>query len=148
MSDLTKKKQKELARLLYIHEQLTKKETALRVGVSEKTVGTWSNEENWEDQRASFARTRSFQLQLLNANLNNKLDEIQNREEGHRFPTTADSDILVKLANAISLLEHDTGIAVKIEVGKNFLDFVRLIDLDKSQEFAELWDAYIKSNLK
>jgi transposase len=147
MADISLKQKRKLAEILYTRSGLTKKETAEQVGVSAKTIGSWAEQYNWEDMRASFARTRSFQLSMLNNQLNNLLDTINKRHEDERFPDSKEGDIIMKLTASINALERETGIATKIEVGKDFLEYLRAADLGKAQEYGELWDGYIKSKL-
>jgi transposase len=147
MAEISLKQKRKLAEILFTRSGLTKKETAEQVGVSAKTIGSWCEENNWEDMRASFARTRSFQLSMLNSQLNNMLDAINQREENERFATSKEGDVIMKLTASINYLERETGIATKIEIGKDFLEYLRAADLSKAQEFGELWDGYIKSKL-
>jgi hypothetical protein len=75
------------------------------------------------------------------------LDAINQREENERFATSKEGDVIMKLTASINYLERETGIATKIEIGKDFLEYLRAADLSKAQEFGELWDGYIKSKL-
>jgi uncharacterized protein YjcR len=148
MAEMTLKQKKELAEILYTRSGLTKKETAEKVDVSQKTIGSWCELYGWEDMRASFARTRSYQLSMLNNLLNQQLDVIHQRPEKERTATSKEADAMMKITAAINTLERDTGIATKIEVVKELLDFIHVADLKEAQRFGELSDAYIKSCMK
>jgi uncharacterized protein YjcR len=148
MAEISLKQKRALAEILFTRSGLTKKETAEKVGVSQKTIGSWSEDGNWEDMRASFARTRSYQLSMLNNLMNNQLDIIHRRDEPDNVANSKEADGLMKLAAAINALERDTGIAQIIEVGKDLLDFIRVADLKSAQQFGELFDAFIKTKIK
>lgn len=61
----TKTAEQDHARLLYLNESLTAKEIAERVGVTEKTIGKWIAEGNWETLKVSLMTTKDTQLAKL-----------------------------------------------------------------------------------
>ncbi len=48
---MAKEKEKSVARLLYVEHQLSQKEIADKVGVQEKTISVWVNENGWKAER-------------------------------------------------------------------------------------------------
>lgn len=79
-ADLQEKK--EYAKLLFIKEKLTQKEISVRVGVSERTLSKWVNENSWEQQRKSTMLTREEQLRSMLDELVKLNDAIKNNPRG------------------------------------------------------------------
>lgn len=84
--------------------------------------------------------------------LNRQIIEINNninaREEGKRFATVPEADTLAKLASAIKKIEQDVGIADIVDVGIKFTNWLRIVDIDRAKVFNELWDLFIKEQMK
>lgn len=74
-----KQVEKDLAKILYVNEYLSQKEIAERLVVTEKTVGKWVKEGNWESLKVSMLVTKDNQLTSLYRQLENINTEIQNR---------------------------------------------------------------------
>lgn len=147
MADLTNAQKKEWAKTLYLRENLTQQEIADRVGVSRVSVSNWVRAGKWEEQKAGITLTRQEQV----ANLYRQVAEINRtiaaRPEGERFATSKEADILGKLAAAISKMEQEVGIADKISVLTDLINWLRPINLEKAKEITRLADAYIKDKL-
>lgn len=62
---LKKAQEKEYARVLFVSENLSQKEIADRVGVTEKTLGKWIDEGEWKKLKRSLLNTRHNQLNML-----------------------------------------------------------------------------------
>lgn len=143
-----REQKKELAKLLYLHESLTQKEIATRVGISEVTLSKWVNKENWESLKVSITITKEEQLKNLYRQLAALNDAIAARDKEIRFATSTEADTISKLATAIDKMESDVGISDMVSVSKKFLTWVRKFDLQKAQEITPLFDAFIKDNLR
>lgn len=147
---MTKKEasqKRDLAKMLFLHENLTQKEVAGRVGVSEVTISKWANADAWDGMKVSITITKEEQLKNLYRQLSAINDEIANRPN-RRFATSAEADLICKLANAIDKMETEIGLSDIVSVGKKFIDWLRRFDLKKAQEFALLYDSFIKENLR
>jgi uncharacterized protein YjcR len=147
---MTKKEaeqKRDLARMLFLHECLTQKEVAQRVGVSEVTISKWAGADGWDSLKVSITITKEEQLKNLYRQLSAINEEIASRPE-RRFATSAEADLICKLANAIDKMETDVGVSDIVSVGKKFIDWIRKFDLKKAQEFTPLFDAFIKDNLR
>lgn len=81
-----KHREKEYAKTLYLAGDLTQKEIAERVGVTEKTLGKWIVEEKWESMRKSLLTTRQAQLTSLYDQLEAISTEIKTRPVVYDFP--------------------------------------------------------------
>ncbi|SUJ26510.1 Uncharacterised protein [Sphingobacterium spiritivorum] len=62
---LKKAKERDYARVLFVSENLSQKELAERVGVTEKTVSKWIDEGEWRKLKRSLLNTRHNQLNML-----------------------------------------------------------------------------------
>jgi transcriptional regulator with XRE-family HTH domain len=148
MTEITIKQKKEWAKLLYVNERLTQKETAERVGVSVVTLNKWVKEGEWDKLRQSMLVTREAQLSRMYLQLDALNTTISNREENQRFPSSKEADAMSKLANAIKTLESDASIADIVEVSKRLLNWLRPLDPGKARDLALIIDDFIKESLK
>ncbi|MCR5697852.1 MAG: helix-turn-helix domain-containing protein [Marinilabiliaceae bacterium] len=147
---LTMKQRRDFAQHLYLTEaNITQKELAERVGVSKNTICRWVADGKWDEMRTSVVATKAAQLSRLYNHLRELNDAVESRPEGERFINNKDADTLTKLTAAIRNLETETNIGDKIEVGKEFLAYVRKTadSPDTVKTVANLFDGYIKSNL-
>lgn len=147
---LTIKQKKDYAQHLYMTEPgMMQKELAERVGVSANTISRWVTTGKWEEMRTSVVVSKTTQLSRLYRHLAELNDAVEARPEGERYMNTRDVDTLAKLTAAIRNLETETNIADKIEVGKEFLGYVRKTarSADTVREVAALFDGYIKTCL-
>jgi transcriptional regulator with XRE-family HTH domain len=138
---------KDHAKILFLHENLTQKEIAARVQVSEVTLSKWINEENWESHKVSITITKEEQLKNLYRQLA-ELNKTIAERDGNKFATPAEADTISKLAGAIDKMESDIGVADIVSVGKKFIGFVRTIDVSKAQEITPLYDSFLKDSLR
>lgn len=147
MADLNNKQKKEWAQTLYLRENLTQQEIADRVGVSRVTVSNWCRAGKWEEQKVGIMLTRREQAQSLYRQLAEIDKAIKTKPEGQRFPDAKQADTIVKLTSAIHNLEQEVGIADRIAVLTDVIEWLRQSDLQKAKELTPLFDAYIKDKL-
>lgn len=148
MAAMTIKQKKDYAKTLFLTNlTISQKEIAERSGVSQKTVSKWVNEESWENLRTSLLTTRENQLSNLYLQLR-KLNEAIADRECQAYATSKEADVLIKLTSAINKLEQDLSIADIVNVSKRFLEWLRHADLAKAKELSNLFDAFIKDNIR
>lgn len=143
---VSNKEKREWAKLLFIAENLPQNVIADKIGVSKVSVNKWAKADKWEEQKASFTVTREQQLQRLYMQIANLNKAIAEREQ--KYPTSSEADSINKLASAIDKMERESSLADIISVSQRFLNWLRLLDLDKAKEFSGYLDAFIKDNLK
>jgi len=139
---------KEWAKLLYLKENMTQKEIAAKVNVTEKTLSKWVNTERWEQMKASIIVTKSEELQRVYMQIRELNDFIFRRPEGERFANTKEADTLNKLTSAARDLETETSVSDIIDVSIRLLDWLRPIDFNKAKELSNVFDIFIKDQLK
>lgn len=139
---------KDIAKDLYLKGGCTQEEIAAKVGTTRQTVSRWAREGKWEELRASF----TISTENILAGMIRQVSEIQNqanaRKEGERSFTSKEADTVVKITSAIKKLQNDAGITDIVNVGIRFTNWLRGIDIEKAKEYNELWDLFIKDQLK
>ena len=146
-AQLSIKQKKEWANLLFIRErQMTQKAIAEKVGVSEKTLSKWVRDEQWETLRKSLLVTKEEQLRRLYNQIDSLTVQIEQRPES--WATSKEADTLSKITTSIRNLETETSISEVFEVGKKFITWLQLNDLEKAKEIVDYYDGFIKDQLK
>ncbi len=147
MAELSNSQKKEWAQTLYLRENLTQAEIAERVGVSRVTISNWIKAGKWEEHKAGITLTRQEQVNNLYRQVAEINRNIASRPDGQRFPSSKEADILGKLSAAISKMEQETGIADKISVLSDFINWLHELDTEQARAITALADSYIKSQL-
>jgi len=145
---LRNKDKRDWAKTLYLSENLTQKEIAGRVGVTEKTMSRWVNDGNWEHLKSSIIMTKSEELKRIYQQLNELNSFILTKTTGQRFASSKEADTISKLASAARSLETEIAIADVIEVFKRFTEWIRKHDFEKAKEIVRLEDQFIQSLLR
>ncbi|UOE47988.1 hypothetical protein MTO98_26615 [Mucilaginibacter sp. SMC90] len=133
------------AKLLFIRDRLSQKEIAQRTDVSEKTIGKWVEDGQWEKERKNFVLTRQEQMSKLLDELTEINAYIESFEKGKRFADSKLADVRRKLIKDIKELETKTSKPEAISACIGLLEFIRKIDLAKAQELSGYIDGFIKS---
>ena len=142
---ISKKQEREYARILYVSERITFKEIAERTGVTEKTIGKWAIEDNWDKLRKSLLTTRQNQL----VHWYNQLEAINEHiEQRNGIPTNAEADTMSKITSNIQRLEVETNIGEYIEVGRKVLTFIQKVNLDDAKLLKNYFDEFINAKMK
>ena len=144
--DLKASQRKEYAKLIFLRENITQQEIADRVGVSRVTVNKWAKE--WEALKLNLLQTREERIASTLSQLDELDRSIAAKEEGKRFPTTAEADIRRKLTADLEAHEQEASVRDIYNVSRGLLDYVRRIDLDRAKEISDYFDSYIKDRMK
>jgi len=159
---ISKKQEREYARILYVSERLTFKDIAERVGVTEKTIGKWADLDNWDKLRKSLLTTRQSQLvhwynqlEAINEDIayrpekkHPKTGDPIPRAERIGIPTNAEADTMSKITSNIQKLEVEISLGEYVQVTKKVLEFIQTVDLDAAKLFTKYADEFINSKLK
>ena len=103
MAELTNQQKKEWASVLYLKENLTQSEIAEKVGVSRITVNKWIKTEKWEERKTGITLTKQEQINNMYRQVAEINKAIASRDDGERFATSKEADILGKLSSAIKI---------------------------------------------
>lgn len=103
-----KQVERDLAKILFVNEGATQKEIANRLDVSEKTIGKWVKDGEWEKLKVSMLVTKDNQLTALYKQLENLNTEISTRAVVRDIPASLLKPVKVKDGNGGEHLEHPT----------------------------------------
>jgi DNA-binding transcriptional regulator LsrR (DeoR family) len=134
-----KKDQEELAKILYLQGNVTQKEIAIRLKVTEKTVSRWAVNGDWARLKRSLVIVKDEQLTKLYQMLENLTEHI-----GEKVVSSKDVDAISKLTASIRQLEYETSVGEIIDVAKKYVEFVRQFDLEFAQKAANYFDLMIQ----
>ena len=143
---LTNKQKKEWARMLYMREGMSFLDIAKKVDANRVTVSNWAKKEKWEMLRAATTTTKEVLIRNLYLQLAAIQDKINGRDD--KVPTPAEADAILKISAAIAKMEGDLGIADIISVSKRFLAWVRDTRPERCQEMADMFDEFVRYNLR
>ncbi|AFL97375.1 transcriptional regulator [Ornithobacterium rhinotracheale] len=148
LTNKEREQKKEYAKMLFLQEKnISIKELAERVGVAVNTASEWIKSEKWEGLKRNILLTRQEQLVQMQDELAEINAYIQSQEEGYRFADYKTAQIRNQLIKNIKDLETKALLPEMINALTQFLDFVRVENLDDAQLLADYTDAFIKSKL-
>jgi hypothetical protein len=96
----------DLAKILFINDDVSQKEIAERLNLTEKTVGRWVKEGNWEKEKTSLLVTKESQITSLYAQLQAVNDEIKTRPVVRDIPSHLTKPYKLKDADGTERLEY------------------------------------------
>lgn len=137
------------AKSMFLYENRTQQEIADAVGVSRQTIIRWAKADKWDELKVSMTMTREEQIKNLQRQLSEINNTIRDRkpEDGPRYATAREADIICKLTDAINKLENDVGIHDVVSVGNRFIQWLRPVDADLTKTFVGVFDKFIQSLL-
>lgn len=135
---LSMQDKKDWAKLKYLKENLTQKEIAKIVGVSEVTMSKWTKE--WEHLKLNLLQTREERLASTLIQLSNLDAAIATIG----FPDSKQADIRRKLTADLEALEQEASIRDVVEVGKRILAFIRPLNAEQAAVIGAVFDDFIK----
>ncbi|AQX86099.1 MULTISPECIES: putative DNA-binding transcriptional regulator [Elizabethkingia] len=138
----------ELAKLIYLTEDITQKELSERTGVTEKTISKWIEEEGWAKLKRNIPLTRDELLSSWYDELAELKEFIKKKPVGQRFADFKEAQLRRSLLKDIAVLEHDSGIPGTVDVMTAFVKFIRRSDLQNAKEISHLADAFIKYKIR
>ncbi len=141
MIDYTQQQQQ--AKELYLGSGYTQKQIANTVGVTEKTIYRWMKKEEWDGLKKQSFAAPAVMVNHLYSEVIELQNRIASREEGNRFPTHQEAEIIRKLITCIDKL----GIAHSQDTNKqifmNFATYMLKADNDFSKKLVEYAETYL-----
>jgi hypothetical protein len=139
---------KDYAKILFTRDRLTLQEIGLKTGIVEATLTRWMHNGGWIKLQRNFILTREEQMDNLLDELVQINNSIRNKPDGEQFADAKLSDVRRKLILDITDLEtKNASVPETLAVFKNLLEYVRKVDLAKSQEIARWMDEYVRAKL-
>ena len=145
MAKQNDKRQK--AKSLFLTGQYQQKEIAELVGVTEKTITKWKEDEDWESMKVSLLTTRESELRRLYKMLQILNDDIDIRSQDKIPISSKEADAVLKLTAAINNLELETSIADKVEVGSAFINMLRREDPELAKTITKWFDIFLQQSI-
>ncbi|MEZ2337683.1 hypothetical protein AB6735_18700 [Mucilaginibacter sp. RCC_168] len=142
---LRKAQEREYARVIFLSENISQRDLAERVGVTEKTMGNWIEQGGWRKLKRSMLTTRQNQLNLLYDQLDWLNLEISIRDI--KVASVKEADVIIKLTSAIQKLEIETSLGETVEVARSFIEFLRGLDLELAKNITGYFDTYIQTKM-
>ena len=136
---------KALAQLLYVENGLTRREVSDMVGGAETTITNWSEKGNWKTLRVSVIGSRQKTIERLYAALNDVLTIPKG--EGKKT-TQKEKKLIPQQTAAISNIDRTQDIAFYVSVLREFLQFIRPLDLSLTQNIAEYINSFIQKKIR
>jgi len=96
----------DLAKILFINDDVSQKEIAERLTLTEKTVGRWVKEGNWEKEKTSLLVTKESQITSLYSQLQSVNDEIKTRPIVRDIPNHLTKPMKVKNADGSESIKY------------------------------------------
>lgn len=144
-NSLSLSQKKDYAKTLYLNNRdLNQKEIAQRVDVTEKTIGNWIKEGEWEVLRRSLLVSKSDQIARLYKTIENvqtKIDEMEG------IGDTKMADMMIKYTAAAKNLENDTSVAEMVDTMMKFGTFVQRHYPDHFKVITDMSDAFVMEKL-
>lgn len=101
-----KQVEQDYAKTLFVNDGLSQKEIAIRLNLTEKTVGRWVKTGEWEKLKVSMLVTKDNQLAGLYKQLENVMNEIQTRPVVRDIPSHLTKPYKLKDADGSERLEY------------------------------------------
>lgn len=103
---IRKQVERDLAKVLFVNDNVSQKEISERLKVTEKTVGKWVKEGDWEKLKISLLVTKDNQLTGLYNQLAAALNEIETRPIVRDIPNFMLKPIKLKDSSGDEKLEY------------------------------------------
>lgn len=142
-----KDNKKESAKALYMTGQFSQKQIAEIVKTTPQTLTRWVTSEKWDVLLESMTTTKEKRIAKYQQYLSDLNDTIEKREEGARYPSSAEIDQINKLEATIKKLQDKSDLGEMVHFTIDVLNYVRSFDPDKAKELNDIFDAYIKSKV-
>ncbi len=112
------------ARNLYLQSDLTQAQIAQLLGLSQKTICQYINENKWNLIKERAQQMPAMFLEQMNFELKEINDAIAARPEGKRYPTLSEAEVRRKILSSMSSLKERQSVASHMEV---ILDFIQIV---------------------
>lgn len=145
--ELNLSQKKDYAKELFLKSDLTQKQIAAKVGISENSITAWKLEGQWEKQKKSLLQTRSEILAKHYDLLAMLTDEAHGAIRDGDPETKPNADAISKITKVIKSLETETGVGEIISVGRAFINFVLPESNEEAKIIAKWFDLFIKQQL-
>jgi len=137
-------KKRKLALTLYKESDLTQKEIADQIDVTEATISKWAHEGNWKELKA----IETMSPDKLMRELYLQCDKIiETARDESRALNSKEADALVKLSTAIKSLDKRINPSIVYGVFMRFGKFTKAIDPEFTKKLTQYQNDFIMTEL-
>jgi transposase len=142
-----KSEEKKLAFELFMCTSLSQKQIADNVGVAEKTLSSWANNEEWDKLKmAKYSTDHEILLGLQELLKLQVLDNIEKKKAG-TF-TKNDADCLVEITKTIDTLQNGISLRIYVQVLEEFMNAIPVKQTALRTSLAEFQMTFLTSKNK
>jgi transposase-like protein len=138
---------KKLARELYLSTDKSQADICKQVGVNPKTLSIWKREEDWDLQKAATNITPRKTIAGFYMQLEQLRQEIDKRTE-NRYPTSKESDTIMKMAKSIRMLQKSLTLTDFINAFEELTRFGLNIDSELTKKFMTIMNEFVQNKSK
>lgn len=136
-----KDKEKKLAQQLYIYGDSSQQKIAEDLGISEKTLSKWKEDEGWDKIKAARNLGKdSLVTKLYSQALKITIDA----ENDNRILNSKEMDTIVKIASTIDKLDRKVNLPNAISVFKEFNNFLVKINPNLAKQITEYQQKFLQ----
>ncbi len=145
---LSSTQKKEWAKVLFLNSNMTQKDIALKVGISQNSISKWVDKEKWDILKTTLTTTAENELRSLYKQLGllNKQNEAYLEDDDP--DTNPDYDRLRKLTKSIFELQNKkSGMGDIYLLMMDFITFINRDNMEDAKIVNNYADAFIKDRL-
>ena len=142
-----KSSERELAAQLYMYTNMSQKEIAERIGVTEKTIGQWKDLEKWDDMKNAFLSTDRQTIVDLQILLRKQAEKNVEKQKDGSFKKE-DADTMLELARTIDTLQGGIPLRMIVQVMDEFISSIPAKDQKLRKQVANLQMVYLLNKAK
>lgn len=116
---------KELAKSLYLYTDLTQKEIASIVGITDKTLGTWTTELHWKEFKDESIKSNLSIHKKINAQILAMLNQCETET---RRPTKKEANVILKLTQSMDSINKGLPYSAVAWIIKEYENYIKSID--------------------
>jgi len=135
------------ARNLYFQTTLTQAQIAELLGISQKTVSIYVNDNKWNLLKRRAEQAPALMLEQMNSELQELNEAIAARPLGQRFPTKEEAEIRRKTLHSINLINSRQSAGYYSQVFMNFIGWVYKQNVNDAQLLTRYADKFLKGQM-
>ncbi|MCD6010647.1 MAG: helix-turn-helix protein [Flavipsychrobacter sp.] len=139
---------KQQARNLYLQSDLTQAQIADIIGVSQKTVSQYVNENKWQLLKDRAKQMPALFLEQMIGELEDINQVIASRPKGERHPTLQEAEVRRKIMYSMASVKERQSVGTHIEAVINFLAHVAEENPEHARLIARYSDQYFTGKLE
>lgn len=135
------------ARNLYFQTTLTQAQIAELIGVSQRTVSNYINDNKWKLLKQRAEQAPALMLEQMHSELQELNEAIASRPFGQRFPTKEEAEIRRKTLTSINLINTRQSAGYYSQVFMNFINWVYKQNIKDAQFITRYADKFLKGQM-